>query len=219
MNRVIVVLSGGLDSTVLMHHLRDRGDEVHALSIHYGQRHAKELEHAARAAKALGVTHEVADLSSLRRLLAGSALTSPDVPVPEGHYEDESMKATVVPNRNMLLLSVAAGFAISRQAEGVAYGAHAGDHAIYPDCRPEFVSRMAEALMLVDWEPLQLFAPFVRMTKADIVREGARLRVPLGDTWSCYKGGAFHCGKCGTCVERKEAFVLAGVADPTVYQA
>lgn len=217
--KTVVVVSGGLDSTVLLHKCHAEDPNVLALSIRYGQRHARELEHAAMAAKRLGVPHEVLDVrAGLGEALKGSALTSDNIPVPLGHYEDESMKATVVPNRNMLLLAIAGSYAISHGAGRLAYGAHAGDHAIYPDCRPDFVDAMDEAFGLCDWKPLELHAPFLFGSKAEIVLEGARLGVAMETTWSCYQGGDLHCGRCGTCVERREAFERAGVQDLTQYQ-
>lgn len=148
----------------------------------------------------------------------GAAPFNESIAVPEGHYEDESMKSTVVPNRNMILLSIATAGSIASGLEGVAYAAHAGDHAIYPDCRPAFADAMNEAIKLCDYTSQRLVRPFVSLTKADIVKAGAALGVPFERTWSCYNGGATHCGKCGTCVERIEAFKLAGVSDPTDYQ-
>lgn len=215
--RTVAIFSGGLDSTVLVEQLRAAGDEVLALSLDYGQRHRKELEFAQATAARLQIEWRLADLRALAPLLAGSSLTSPDIAVPHGHYAEASMKATVVPNRNMIMLAVAAGWALSRQCQRVAYGAHAGDHTIYPDCRPEFVAAMQRALGLADWQPLELHCPFLNLTKADIVRAGARLAVDFSQTWSCYEGGGLHCGACGTCVERREAFALAGVTDPTAY--
>lgn len=212
----ILIYSGGLDSTVLLYHLRAAGDEVRGLGIDYGQRHRRELEAAAAICRGLGIEYRVADLSTLRSLLAGSSLTS-DVAVPEGHYTDETMKQTVVPNRNMIMLAVAIGWAVSLRYDAVAYAAHAGDHTIYPDCRPEFAEAMDRAAALCDWHPVRLVRPFVEKTKADLVRIGASLGVPFERTWSCYKGGEYHCGRCGTCVERREAFTIAGVADLTVY--
>ena len=188
-----------------------------ALSINYGQRHSRELEAARALCTELGVEHRVADLSGLSDLLAGSALTSSDIEVPEGHYAEDNMKATVVPNRNMILLSVAAGWAISSKYDRIAYAAHSGDHAIYPDCRNEFAEALDGAIRLADWHEVSLYRPFVDMTKADIVSLGAKLGVPFEKTWSCYKGQDLHCGRCGTCVERREAFYLAGVEDPTTY--
>ncbi len=187
------------------------------LSVNYGQRHAKELVSAAAIAKSLGVHHEVVDLRSIAGLLAGSSLTSPEIPVPIGHYAEETMKATVVPNRNMILLALAAGWAISQKADFIAYAAHSGDHAIYPDCRTEFADAMRHAISIADWHKVDLIRPFVTLTKADIVRRGAELNVPFADTWSCYEGKSLHCGRCGTCIERREAFHLAGVLDPTPY--
>lgn len=217
--KTVIVYSGGLDSTVLLYHLRDAGHELHALSIDYGQRHRCELERAAAICAELGVPRLTANLSAIQPLLAGSSLTSPEIEVAEGHYTEESMKSTVVPNRNMIFLAVATGHALSIQAGQIAYAAHSGDHAIYPDCRNAFADAMAEAIRLADWTPVELIRPFVDWTKADIVRRGAELGVPFVQTWSCYKGGALHCGRCGTCIERREAFDLAGIEDPTPYAA
>ena len=217
--KTVIVYSGGLDSTVLLYHLREAGHDLHALSIDYGQRHSCELDHATAICAELGITHPTADLSAIQPLLAGSSLTSPEIEVAEGHYSEESMKSTVVPNRNMIFLSVATGHALSIKADQIAYAAHSGDHAIYPDCRNEFVDAMATAIRLADWEQIELIRRFVDWTKADIVRRGAELGVPFAQTWSCYKGGDLHCGRCGTCIERREAFDLAGVVDPTPYAA
>ncbi len=213
----VLTFSGGLDSTVLLYRLLAEGGKVAALSVDYGQRHRVELDHAGRIAAAAGVQHEVADVSAVTRFLGGSSQTDSKVEVPLGHYTAESMKQTVVPNRNMIMLAVAAGWAVSLKADRVAYAAHAGDHAIYPDCRPEFAAALGEAIRLADWHSVELVFPFVEMSKADIVRLGAELGVPFEQTWSCYQGGEFHCGDCGTCVERREAFKLAGIADPTAY--
>ena len=217
----VAIVSGGLDSVTLAHHLAAEGYRLHLLSFDYGQRHKRELHDAAACAHRLGAFWHQVDLTGLRPLLAGSALTDDAVPVPEGHYADESMRATVVPNRNAILLSVAVGAAVAAQAQVVATGVHAGDHPIYPDCRPAFVEAF-DAMQRLATEGyaapgLRLVAPFVHMTKADIVRRGAALGVPFEDTWSCYHGGYVHCGLCGTCRERREAFGLADVPDPTVY--
>ncbi len=215
--KTVLIYSGGLDSTVLLYHLRAEGHRVYALSINYGQRHECELTHAREVCCQIDVPHEVADLSSIRPLLAGSSLTSDEIEVAEGHYTETSMKSTVVPNRNMILLSIATGYALSIGAEKVAYAAHSGDHVIYPDCRKEFADAMAQAIRLCDWETVELIRPFVDWTKADIVRRGVDLDVPFEKTWSCYKGEFVHCGRCGTCIERREAFDLAKVEDPTRY--
>lgn len=215
--KTVAVFSGGLDSTVLVQHLLAQGDEVLALSIDYGQRHRRELQHAREIAARLGIEWQLADLSPVAPLLAGSSQTSPEVPVPHGHYAEESMKQTVVPNRNMIMIAIAAGWAISRRCDRVAYGAHTGDHAIYPDCRPQFVDALRGTLALADWHPVDLYCPFLGKTKAEIVSLGAALGVDFAATWSCYEGGTQHCGRCGTCFERREAFERAGVPDPTIY--
>ena len=216
--KTILIMSGGMDSSTLLHFLLDRmGHEVKALGIDYGQRHKKELQAALHICELRGVECKIADLTAITSFLAGSSQTSDDIEVPEGHYADESMKQTVVPNRNMIMLSVAAGWAISQKYNHVAYAAHTGDHTIYPDCRPEFAECLNQAIRLADWHEVTLLRPFVNFTKDEICKVGAALKVPFDVTWSCYKGKANHCGKCGTCVERIEAFKLAGVPDPTVY--
>lgn len=218
-NTCALIYSGGLDSTTLLYHLREQGTDVHCLGINYGQRHRKELDAARSICDALHVEFTIADLSGIRHLIAGSSQTSDDIAVPEGHYASETMKLTVVPNRNMIMLSVALGWAISRNWEAVAYAAHAGDHTIYPDCRPEFADAMNRAASLADWHEVKLIRPFIDLSKGDIAKRAVELGVPVGQTWSCYKGGNIHCGLCGTCVERREAFELAGVSDPTPYEA
>jgi 7-cyano-7-deazaguanine synthase len=214
--KAIVIHSGGLDSTVLLYEMR-RDFECISLGFDYGQRHAKELEFALELCDKIAIRREFVDLEDLRHLLGGSSQTDRDVPVPEGHYAEENMKLTVVPNRNMIMLSIAAGVAIAQGAEIVAFGAHAGDHAIYPDCRRVFVDALGLALDSGNYQHIRLFAPFLDVSKADIVRRGAELEVPFELTWSCYKGKDVHCGKCGTCVERLEAFDIAGVVDPVEY--
>ncbi len=215
--KTVVTFSGGLDSTTLLYFLRQEGHEVLALSVDYGQRHRVELEYAARLLEPLGIQHEIADLSAIASLIGGSSQTDDSVEVPLGHYAAENMKQTVVPNRNMIMLSVAAGWAISQKADFIAYAAHAGDHTIYPDCRSEFAEALGGAIELADWHQVKLLRPFVDKTKEDIARLAEELGVPLEMTWSCYQGGEKHCGACGTCIERREAFLLAGVSDPTDY--
>lgn len=217
----VVILSGGLDSTVLLHYLvKEIGDpsKLRAISFNYGQRHSQELNYASIQASTANVAHRIIDLQSIRPLLGGSSQTDNSVPVPQGHYEDESMKKTVVPNRNMIMLALASAWAISRKLPAVYYGAHTGDHAIYPDCRQEFVEALGVAIKLADWHQVELEAPFKGMTKADIVHVGHNYNVPMHLTYSCYEGRLRHCGKCGTCVERKEAFTKSGHADPTTYE-
>lgn len=216
----IVVISGGMDSTVLAYLMRSQ--DIRLISFDYGQRHKKELKYARLTADTLGVPHTVVPMSFMNTLLHGSALTSPDVEVPEGHYAEESMKQTVVPNRNSIMLNIAAGIAVAEECKWVATGVHAGDHAVYPDCRPEFIRSLTKTLLVANEgfiDPkFQILAPFVGLGKHDIARLGADLNVPFWYTWSCYVGGDKHCGRCGTCVERKEAFRLAEVPDSTEYE-
>lgn len=221
MSRIVTTLSGGLDSVTLAHELAADGHDLVALSFDYGQRHAKEIAFAARCADRLGAHHHVVDLRSIGALLSGSALTDPTVEVPEGHYTDASMAATVVPNRNAIMLSVAIGVAVANGASAVATAVHAGDHPIYPDCRPAFIDAIEHEARIANEgfiaSDFRVLAPFMHIAKDEIVRRGVALGVPFDQTWSCYVGGAEHCGRCGTCVERREAFELAGVTDPTSY--
>lgn len=219
--KTVAIVSGGMDSVTLAHYLADEGHSLHLVSIDYGQRHKKEIQFAAVAAEDLKAKHSVVDLSSITRLIATSSLTGDDVAVPDGHYAEESMRATVVPNRNMTMLSIATAIAISEQADYVATGVHGGDHFIYPDCRPAFIAA-ASAATLIGMSEMSanfkgIIAPFVHTDKAGIASIGNQLGVRWHSTWSCYKGGEIHCGRCGTCVERREAFHLAGVVDPTLY--
>lgn len=220
MDTTVAIVSGGMDSVTLAHHLYAEGHRLHLLSFDYGQRHRRELDCAKRCADRLGAEHDVIDLTSVTRLIATSALTGGG-DVPHGHYAEDTMKATVVPNRNMVMLSIAAAVAVSQRADHVAAGMHGGDHFVYPDCRPSFV-RSCETTISVGNDgianpPVNLLTPFIYEDKEFIARLGDELRVPWEDTWSCYEGGDQHCGRCGTCVERIEAFHLAGVTDPTQY--
>ncbi len=221
MSKAVAIVSGGLDSVTLAYLLRSQDYDLHLLSFDYNQRHKKELEFAKLCAQRLDAEFDVVDLSGLGKLLKGSALTD-DIPVPDGHYTAPTMAVTVVPNRNAIMLSIAYGVAVSENAEVVAIGAHGGDHFIYPDCRPGFMAAFdgmqRHATEGFSHEKLRLEAPFMHMGKHDIVKIGTNLHVPYADTWSCYKGGDKHCGQCGTCYERREAFELAGIPDPTIYQ-
>jgi 7-cyano-7-deazaguanine synthase len=222
MSRAVLLFSGGLDSTTLLWWLLDQKYEVECLSVGYGQRHGRELD-SARAvvgrATADGhpVTLSVFEFPQFARLVPTSALTL-GADVPHGHYENETMKATVVPNRNMVLLALGIARAISTKAQAVAYAAHSGDHTIYPDCRPEFVEAMRGAAALCDWSQVDLLAPFLRMSKADIVAQGIQLGAPYALTWTCYEGQEVACGRCGSCTERVEAFRAAGTTDPVRYK-
>ncbi len=215
--QVVVVYSGGLDSTVLLYHLRGEGHGVKALSVNYGQRHARELDAARAITAALGVEFRLLDLSCLGTLFPGTALTSSEVAVPMVEYDPASMQMTTVPNRNMVLLAVALAWAAHLEYDGVAFAAHAGVTTTYPDCRPAFVEAMDRVAQEADWRRLRVLAPFVKWTKTEVVRRGAALGVPFGQTWSCYVGGPRHCGQCGTCRDRRQAFTEAGILDPTEY--
>lgn len=216
----LVLLSGGMDSTTALAHARHRGQHAEALSVDYGQRHAVELAAARDIARYYGVDHHVIQLPALGAL-GGSALTDPAVPVPDGHYAEDTMKATVVPNRNAILLMVAAAVASVRGLDHVVTAVHAGDHFIYPDCRPEFIAAASDcaALGTAGFGNVEVAAPFVHMSKTAIAALGHQLAAPLHLSWSCYKGGEVHCGACGTCYERREAFREARITDPTTYLA
>ena len=215
---VVVIYSGGMDSFTLLHRALAEGYRVHALSFDYGQRHVRELEAASAVCTELGLPHKVLDIRSLQAVMAGSALTGGSE-VPEGHYEEESMKSTVVPNRNMILLSLATGYAVTVSADAVWFGAHGGDHAIYPDCRPEFVEKMDAVCRVANYEPVAVEAPYIRADKAEILAEGLAMGRDYSQTWTCYNGRHKACGVCGSCVERLEAFASQGIADPLPYEA
>jgi 7-cyano-7-deazaguanine synthase len=219
--KVIVVLSGGMDSATLLYHIKDMGAEPLAISFDYNQKHKKELQSARKLITNVACRWMIFDLYDLSLVADKSALVGDEGEIPEGHYAAPNMRQTVVPNRNMTMLSIAAAWAVNEGAIGVATGVHAGDHAIYPDCRTEFIVHMETTLKLANegfiHPSFQIIAPYIQMGKDGIVQIGTKLGVPYHETWSCYKVGKKHCGKCGTCVERKEAFELAGVEDPTEY--
>ncbi len=215
--RAVVILSGGMDSTTLLYHALNEGYDIFTLSFNYNQKHKKELKCAEAICEKLGVNHKILNLDILNEI-APSALTREDWDVPEGHYSDENMKQTVVPNRNMIMLSLATSYAISIKAAKVFYGAHTGDHAIYPDCRKVFQNAMNVVMHLCDWNEVSLEVPFYNMNKGDIAVLGKTLNVDYSLTWTCYKGKEKACGKCGSCVERLEAFDYAGIEDPIEYE-
>ncbi|ACS58031.1 7-cyano-7-deazaguanine synthase QueC [Rhizobium leguminosarum] len=217
--KTIVVCSGGLDSVTLAHKVAAEQQLIGLVSFDYGQRHRKELDFAARCASRLAVPYHIIDIASIGGHLSGSALTD-NVEVPDGHYAEETMKATVVPNRNAIMLAIAFGLAAAQKADAVAVAVHGGDHFIYPDCRPGFIDAFQHMQneALDGYANVKLLAPYVDASKAAIVVDGEKHGTPFSETWSCYKGGELHCGRCGTCVERREAFHLAGVPDPTEYE-
>lgn len=216
--KAVVIYSGGMDSYTLLNRVRQQeGLTPLALTFNYGQRHVREIEVAAAVCRQLGVHHQVIDLRAILPLLSGSSLTD-DLPIPEGHYEDDSMRSTVVPNRNMILLSLAIGYAVSQGASRVFYGAHGGDHAIYPDCRPEFVARMNDVAAVANYEAVAIEAPYLHWNKAQILGDGLTMGLDYSQSWTCYNGRAKACGKCGSCVERLEAFASHGLSDPLPYE-
>lgn len=215
--KVIVLVSGGMDSVTALYHAQQKYQVTAGLSFEYGARHNhRELPFAAKHCRQLGIAHHTVSLEFMGRLFKSNLLTGGGE-IPEGHYEEESMKQTVVPFRNGIMLAIAGGFAESVEAAGVVIAAHAGDHAIYPDCREEFMRALGDSLRLGTYAGIELLRPFIEMTKGQIAARGAELGVNFAETWSCYKGGSVHCGACGTCVERREAFMQAGLGDPTEY--
>ena len=215
--KAVVLLSGGLDSVCALYHAREAHEVVAAVSFHYGSKHNdREIPFAKWHADHLGIPQIVIPLSFIGEQFE-SDLLEKGGEIPKGHYEEQAMKKTVVPFRNGIMLAIAGGFAESKGANGLIIAAHSGDHAIYPDCRQDFMGAMGEALRLGTYAEVELLRPFISMSKADIVRRGQELGVDFSKTWSCYVGGDTQCGECGTCVERREAFLLAGVPDPTVY--
>lgn len=216
MKNSVIIVSGGLDSITLLY---DKAETIAlAVSFDYGQNHgAKELPFAAHHCRKLGIPHITIPLSFMHRYFKSSLLDGAEA-IPEGHYAEENMKSTVVPFRNGIMLAIAIGIAESHGLKRVYIANHGGDHTIYPDCRPDFIQAMDGAATAGTFVNVRIEAPYTNITKADIVRRGTALGVDYSKTWSCYKGSDVHCGKCGTCVERKEAFLEAGVKDPTEYE-
>lgn len=211
-----IIVSGGMDSITLLHEYKD--SIALAITFDYGSNHAmREIECANWHCVQLGIEHIVIPLDFIHRYFKSSLLEGADA-IPEGHYAAENMKSTVVPFRNGIMLAIACGLAESRGLRWVMIANHGGDHAIYPDCRMGFISAISEAMKEGTYLGVRVLAPYTNITKADIAERGAALGVDYSRTWSCYKGGEKHCGKCGTCVERKEAFALAGLQDPTDYE-
>lgn len=218
--KAVLILSGGIDSSTLLYYLINEGYHVYALTFNYGQKHSKEIEHAKLivndAKKRGNVEHRIVDISSIHELISHGALTG-DEDVPKAFYSEEVQKRTIVPNRNMILLSIAAGYAVKVNANEVYYAAHKSDYSIYPDCRKEFVKALDTAVYLGNiWTPVEIRAPFVDMTKDEIVKLGLKLQVPYELTWSCYMGNERPCLECGTCLERTEAFLMNNAKDPAL---
>ncbi len=215
MKDTVLILSGGMDSVTLLYDEQER--IALAVSFDYGSKHnAREIPFAQKHCQRLGIRHIVIPLSFMDQYFSSSLLQSGEE-IPEGHYADENMRSTVVPFRNGIMLSVAVGIAESNGLQYVMMANHGGDHTIYPDCTPQFVSAFDAAAAAGTFVKVRLRAPYTNITKGDIARRGKLLGIDYAETWSCYKGGEHHCGRCGTCVERREALAEAGIEDTTVY--
>ena len=216
--KTLVIASGGFDSTVLMYKLMNDGHQILPVGFDYGQRHRRELDYLKHHCQKLEVPLQIIDIKAITHIFGNSALTNVDAQdVPVGHYAEADHTTTVVPNRNMIMLSIGASLAISNGCDGVAYGAHHSDPATYADTREAFAGAMAKAVQLCDYSELNLLRPFSKIEKVDIARIGKTLGVDPATTYSCYQGNVIHCGVCGTCTKRREAFEAAGLTDRTVY--
>ena len=216
MKDCLIVLSGGLDSTTMLYEYRER--IALAISFHYGSNHNdRELSFAKMHCERLGIPHLIIPLNFIKDYFHSSLLEGAEA-VPEGNYDDDNMRSTIVPFRNGIMLSVAAGMAENNGLQYVMLANHSGDHTIYPDCRPAFVDAMDRAIQNGTWNGVRLLTPYTMLTKAEIAMRGKELGIDYAETWSCYKGGEHHCGVCGTCRERKEALQLAGIEDTTIYE-
>ena len=212
----VIILSGCMDYVTLLYDQQER--IALAVSFDYGSKHnAREIPFARLHCERLGIRHITIPLDFMTKYFQSSLLKDGEE-IPEGHYADENMRSTVVPFRNGIMLSIAVGIAESNGLKFVMMANHGGDHTIYPDCRPEFVDAFDEAAQAGTFVGIKLLSPFVNWTKTDIARRGKELGINYAETWSCYKGGEKHCGKCGTCVERREAMTEAGIEDPTTYE-
>lgn len=212
----VIIVSGGMDSITLLY---DHKDEIAlGISFDYGSNHnAREIPFAKMHCERLGIKHITINLDFMHQYFKSSLLDGADA-IPEGHYADDNMKSTVVPFRNGIMLSIAIGIAESNNLNQVFIANHGGDHTIYPDCRPEFIKAIDSAANAGTYNNVKVIAPYTQITKSDIARIGKKLSIDYTETWSCYKGGERHCGKCGTCVERKEALAEAGIEDCTIYE-
>ncbi len=216
MKNSAIIVSGGMDSITLLY---DNKDEIAlGISFDYGSNHnAREIPFAKMHCERLGIKHITINLDFMHQYFKSSLLDGAEA-IPEGHYTDDNMKSTVVPFRNGIMLAIAIGIAESNNLDQVFIANHGGDHTIYPDCRPEFINAIDAAATAGTYNNVKVIAPYTKITKSDIARIGKRLGIDYAETWSCYKGGEVHCGKCGTCVERKEALVEAGIEDKTIYE-
>jgi len=217
MAKIVVIYSGGMDSFTVLNKAVTDNHNVYALSFDYGQKHNKELIYATQACQDLNIAHKILEIQSIASLFTSSSLTSHKINLPDGHYDSSNMVSTVVPNRNMILISLAIAYAVNIGAEGVWYGAHAGDHLIYPDCRPAFVDIMDKASKIANFEPVYVHAPYLKTDKIGILKAGLAMQLDYSKTWTCYKGLEKACGTCGSCLERLEAFNKNNLVDPMQY--
>lgn len=215
--KAVVIYSGGMDSYTVLHRALHQGYEVHALSFHYGQRHSRELAVAGHVCQALGISHRIIDIRAIHSLIDSSALTDASRDMPNGDYDSANMAATVVPNRNMILLALAIAQAVNIGAGVCFYGAHGGDHVLYPDCRPEFVERMNAVAAIANFEAVRIDAPYLHADKSEILADGLSMGLDYRHTWTCYLGEELACGVCGSCRERLAAFAANGIDDPIHY--
>ena len=216
MKNSVIIVSGGMDSITLLYNHKD--EIALGISFDYGSNHnAREIPFAKMHCERLGIKHITINLDFMHQYFKSSLLDGAEA-IPEGHYADDNMKSTVVPFRNGIMLSIAIGIAESNNLDQVFIANHGGDHTIYPDCRPEFINAIDAAATAGTYNNVKVVAPYTKITKSDIARIGKKLGIDYTETWSCYKGGRVHCGKCGTCVERKEALAEAGIEDKTIYE-
>lgn len=213
----VVIYSGGMDSYTVLHRAIREGHAVHALSFDYGQRHARELDAARKVCERHRIPHRIVDIRAIHQLIGNSALTDASRAMPRADYAEDNLADTVVPNRNMILLSLAIGYAVNIGAPICFYGAHGGDHVLYPDCRPLFVERMNDVAAIANFEPVRIEAPYLHKDKSQILADGLEMGLDYGDTWTCYLGGETACGECGSCRERLNAFAKLGITDPLPY--
>jgi len=215
--KAIVLLSGGMDSVCALYDSIAKYDVLLTISFDYGSKHnIREIPYAEYHAKLLNIKHIVIQLSFMEQYFESSLLKG-GIDIPEGEYQESNMKQTVVPFRNGIMLSIATGLAESKNCSVIVIGAHADDNAVYPDCREEFIATFSSAATLGTYSKVKVYAPFINMDKAQIAACGKELGVDFSKTWSCYKGEELHCGKCGTCVQRINAFKEAQISDPTTY--
>jgi len=216
--KVVVLVSGGMDSVTALYDAAQKYQVIAGVSFDYGAKHnPREIPFAAYHCQQLSIPHIIISLDFMNKLFKSDLLKTGGA-IPDGHYEELTMKQTVVPFRNGIMMAIVAGYAESVKANGLVIAAHSGDHAIYADCREDFMKAMGDAIQLGTYEQVEVIRPFIALSKAEIAKRGQELGVDFSQTWSCYKGGDVHCGQCGTCVERREAFMVAGIKDPTVYK-